>query len=255
MSRFAIGILVLLGASQAFSAAEPAAAPPSPQQIQRLIEALGDADYFSRQKAESDLGKIGFAAIEALTAATEHDDMEIASRASRLLSTIRSNWSVPGEPADVAQWLANYESQDDANREARVVPLANLPENEGVPAVCHEIGVGMTTGEWLCYPNDDSYYCPWFAERLLAHAEANNLEFVYSDIVIGRPDIAHYPLSCQPWACAVDKTCYMFKREWFQPFPDQFTGQYGVADGLLVNALVARGIRHGKLPQLLVFHN
>jgi glycosyltransferase involved in cell wall biosynthesis len=118
-----------------------------------------------------------------------------------------------------------------------------------------EIGVEMTTGEWLCYPNDDSYYCPWFAERMLAHAEANNLEFVYSNIIIGRPDIAHYTLDCQPWACAIDKTCYMFKREWFQPFPDQFIGQYGVSDGLLVNALTARGIRHGKLPQVLVVHN
>ena len=90
---------------------------------------------------------------------------------------------------------------------------------------------------------------------MLFRSERDNLEFIYSNIVIGRPDIAHYTLDCQPWACAIDKTCYMFKREWFQPFPDQFTGQYGIADGLLVNALVARGIRHGKLPQVLVVHN
>lgn len=118
-----------------------------------------------------------------------------------------------------------------------------------------EIGVGMTTGEWLAFPNDDSYYAPWFAERLLAHAEANNLEFVYSNIVIGRPDIAHYALDCHPWACAIDKTCYIFKREWF---PAEWPGkldQYGVADGVLVNTLVADGIRHGKVPQLLVTHN
>ena len=43
----------------------------SPEQIHRLIEALGDADYFVRQKAESDLGKIGFDAVEALTAASD----------------------------------------------------------------------------------------------------------------------------------------------------------------------------------------
>lgn len=118
-----------------------------------------------------------------------------------------------------------------------------------------EIGVGMTTGEWVCFPNDDSYYCPWFAERLLNAAERENWEFVFSNIVIGRPDIEHYTLDCQPWACAIDKTCYMFKRGWF---PAEWPGkldQYGVADGILVNALVARGIRVGKVPQVLVVHN
>ena len=118
-----------------------------------------------------------------------------------------------------------------------------------------EIGVIMTTGEWLCYPNDDSYYAPWFAERMLKLAEDHNLEFVYCDLVHGRPDIAHYALNCQPHACAIDKTNFIYKRSWYQPFPHQFDGQYGVADGLLVNDLVARGIRHGKLPQLLVVHN
>jgi glycosyltransferase involved in cell wall biosynthesis len=118
-----------------------------------------------------------------------------------------------------------------------------------------EIGVTMTTGSWLCFPNDDSYYCPWFAERMLNAAERENWEFVFSNIIIGRPDIEHYTLDCQPWACAVDKTCYMFKREWF---PAEWPGkvdQYGVADGVLVNTLVARGIRVGKVPQVLVVHN
>jgi glycosyltransferase involved in cell wall biosynthesis len=118
-----------------------------------------------------------------------------------------------------------------------------------------EIGVTMTTKPWLCFPNCDSYYCPWFAERMLNAAERENWEFVFSNIVIGRPDIEHYTLDCQPWACAVDKTCYMFKREWF---PAEWPGkvdQYGVADGVLVNTLVARGIRVGKLSQVLVVHN
>jgi tetratricopeptide (TPR) repeat protein len=140
MDRLAIGSLVLLWASQVVSAAErPTDPPPSPQQIHRLIEALGDADYFARQKAESDLGKIGFDALEAVTAATEHDDMEIALRANRLLSAIRSNWSLPGESADVGQLLAEYESQDDDGREARVVRLVDLPEDQGIPAVCRII--------------------------------------------------------------------------------------------------------------------
>ena len=72
--------------------------PPSPQRIQRLIEALGDADYFVRQKAEPYLGKLGFDAVEGATAAAEHDDMEIATRANRLLSTIRSKGASRASP-------------------------------------------------------------------------------------------------------------------------------------------------------------
>ncbi len=135
-------LLVLLVAppAQALAAAEtPIQAPASPDHIHRLIESLGNPDYFVRQKAESDLGKIGFEAVDALTAATENDDMEIATRAYRLLGTIRSNWSIPGEPAAVLPLLADYEAQDDSGREARIISLIGLPANEGIPAVCRAI--------------------------------------------------------------------------------------------------------------------
>ena len=136
----ALLLFLLVASSQIVSAAEPPAAPePSPEQIHRLVESLGDADYFVRQKAEADLGKIGFEAVDALTAATDHDDMEIATRASRLLYVIRSNWTVPGEPARVSQLLANYESQDDNGRSVIIDHLIRLRENAGVPAVCRLI--------------------------------------------------------------------------------------------------------------------
>lgn len=118
-----------------------------------------------------------------------------------------------------------------------------------------EIGVGMTSGEWLCYPNDDSYYCPWFAERMLGYSEKNNLDLVYCDFVQGRQDLLHRFFSSEARGGMIDKTNFIYKREWFQTFPEQFTGNYGVADGVLINALVARRIRHGKLPQVLVVHN
>ena len=120
------------------SAAEPSPAP-SPAQIPSLIEALGNADYFVRQKAETDLAKIGFEAVDALTAASASDDMEIVARANRLLCLIRSNWTVPGEPPVVAQLLADYEAQDDSGREARLARLIELPERKGLAAVCRLI--------------------------------------------------------------------------------------------------------------------
>jgi len=118
-----------------------------------------------------------------------------------------------------------------------------------------DLGVPMTTAPWLVFPNCDSYYAPWFAERLLAKAKQDDLEFVYCDFVHGRPDIMHYAFNAQPRGCAIDKCCFMLKREWYMGWPEQLTGNYGVADGCLVNALVAKGIRHGKLSQILNVHN
>ena len=118
-----------------------------------------------------------------------------------------------------------------------------------------EIGVQMTTGEFVGFPNCDSYFAPWFAERMLQAADGMNLEFVYCDFVQGRPDIPHHYFFARPEACLIDKTCYLIKREWFPiPWPGKIE-QYGVADGILVNELVAKGIRHGRLEQTLVVHN
>ena len=117
----------------------PGPTVPPPEQIRPLIEALGNADYFVRQKAELELCKIGFDAVDALTAATEYDDMEIATRANRLLNVIRSNWAIPGDPAEVSQLLTGYDSQDDSSREVKIIGLIHLPENQGIPAICRVI--------------------------------------------------------------------------------------------------------------------
>ena len=123
-------------------AAEHSAAPPDPptaRHIDRLIRALGDGDYFVRQKAEADLGKMGFDAVDALTAAADSDDMEVAIRVARLLFSIRSNWASPGDPSDVVSLLARYETQDDNVREFRVGQLLELPHAAGIPAICRII--------------------------------------------------------------------------------------------------------------------
>ncbi len=118
-----------------------------------------------------------------------------------------------------------------------------------------EIGVKMTTGEFLIFPNCDSYYPSVFLERMLKKAEADNLDLTYCNVVLGTPHGPYYALDCQPWACSIDKTCYMIRREWF---PEEWPGkveEYGVSDGLLVNYLVERGIRHGKVNEILCVHN
>ncbi|HEU5433123.1 MAG TPA: hypothetical protein VFU81_15760, partial [Thermomicrobiales bacterium] len=50
-------------------------------QIAALIEQLGDDDFFARERAQQQLARIGFDAFDALSAAENHDDIEIAARA------------------------------------------------------------------------------------------------------------------------------------------------------------------------------
>jgi len=117
-----------------------------------------------------------------------------------------------------------------------------------------EIGVRVTYGDWLCFPNDDSYYCPWFAERMLRAAESSQWDLVYCDIVMGGPK-SHNLLEAHPRLCQIDKTNFLLRRNWFQGFSKGHGDDYPQADGYMIEELVRRGIRHGRVPQVLVTHN
>jgi len=118
-----------------------------------------------------------------------------------------------------------------------------------------EIGVERRPqGDWLCFPNDDSYYCPWFLERMLHTAEKSSLDLVYCDIVMGGAG-GHHVLEASPKLCCIDKTNFLLRRGWWQGFPEGHGDGYPQADGLMIVDLVRRGIRHGRVPELLVVHN
>ncbi len=132
-------VALMLYASASHAANPPSAPRPTDQQIHRLIVQLGDKDFFVRQKAEQELAKIGFGAVDALAEAADSDDMEIVARADRLLRSIRGNWTRPGDPPLVVQALSDYETQDDASREGRIAVLIAIADQQGVPAVCRII--------------------------------------------------------------------------------------------------------------------
>ena len=117
-----------------------------------------------------------------------------------------------------------------------------------------EIGVGLAKGEWIALPNQDSAYPSVFADRMINHAENHGLELCYADFLLGGPTMDYRLISTQPKNCMIDKTCFIMKRLWFEGFPDKTTN-YSCADGLMIEYLVAIGIRHGALRQCLVTHN
>lgn len=127
----------------------------------------------------------------------------------------------------------------------------------GIEAVMEK---GIVRGEWLCFPSDDSYYVPPFAQIMLDAAHANAWDLVYPEAIIydGRCIYGKYAVfPIDPWPCSIDKTCFMLKRDKFPAtgFPGKVPGGASASDGLLVQQLVQGGISHGKAPGVLVVHN
>jgi tetratricopeptide (TPR) repeat protein len=106
------------------------------QQIAKLIAQLGDKDYLIRQRAQEELAKQGFRAYDAVSAATRHEDLEIAARARYLLGLMRMHWCEPSDPPEVRTQLENYELEDVRGRRQRIQALARLRSGAGVSALC-----------------------------------------------------------------------------------------------------------------------
>jgi GT2 family glycosyltransferase len=127
----------------------------------------------------------------------------------------------------------------------------------------------MAQGEWLCFPSDDSYYVPTFAEKLIAAGETGEgcdiptgpgdgpLAMVCCDFVWGRHNHWSY---CDggPQMAHIDKTTFIIRAEWFRKigWPQKHPqGGNSNSDGLLAEELVARGGRVGRVCEILVVHN
>lgn len=112
----------------------------------------------------------------------------------------------------------------------------------------------LAQGEWLSFPSEDSWYAPWYAEKLLRLAGEQNLELVYSNLLMTGPNGTGV-LNCEARVCMIDKTNFLVKRDRFIPFPNkQPDGSGSCSDGDLIDDLVRQGIRHGKYPEVLAAH-
>lgn len=120
----------------------------------------------------------------------------------------------------------------------------------------------LVTGEFVCFPSDDSYYVPKFGERMYRAAVQNHWDLVYCKMLYddrlpdnrGEYDI----LDVLPVVCRIDKTGFIVRRSKFIPFPGKNPADVTApccADGWLVQALVKSGIRHGKVRGVYVVHN
>ena len=96
--------------------------------IARLIDELGAPEYATRERAQRELARLGLDAFEALTAAKDASDVEIASQARYLVRQIRFEWVRPSDPPELSEILKAYEGQSAADRLMKINRIAALAE-------------------------------------------------------------------------------------------------------------------------------
>lgn len=115
-------------------------------------------------------------------------------------------------------------------------------------------------GDWLCFPHDDGYYVPGFAERMLKCAADNpSAEFIYCDMLYD-PRMSSGQgiwtvVTTSPRCGFIDKGGFLVKTALFRsmdwpPAPDDLG-----RDGLFVDALVSRGVVTAKAGGVMWVHN
>ncbi len=117
------------------------------ERIERLIEDLGHEKYTVRERAQQELAELGFEAYDALSAAANHEDLEIATRAKYLLLLIPAQWNIENEPPEVRRLLSYYQSEAWEVRSFVLNDLARLSQGTGVPALCRLVRFERST-QW-----------------------------------------------------------------------------------------------------------
>src|SRR6516225_8862888 len=112
----------------------------TPEQLQarvgHLIHSLGSEQYLARQAAQEELIKIGPEALDALIAAEESADIEIAFRAQYLVRSIHIDWAGDSDSPQVKQILQSYDRQSEFGRLLKIRELTLLSGDQAWGALC-----------------------------------------------------------------------------------------------------------------------
>jgi tetratricopeptide (TPR) repeat protein len=105
------------------------------QRIGELIAELGSDDFARREKAQAELERLSMMAFDALRAAENHEDIEIALRARYLVRRMQVRWYTEQDSAEVRRVLRDYGSQSETERRSRMERLAVLEDGQGLQAL------------------------------------------------------------------------------------------------------------------------
>ena len=117
---------------------EPPSSPAADAEgrVGDLIRQLGDERFYVRQRARRELTQMGDAAFDALSAAQNDADPEVAAQARYLVRQVRIDWVKDHDPAEVQAILRGYEGAVELVRRGKIRQLAELFECQGAEALC-----------------------------------------------------------------------------------------------------------------------
>lgn len=126
----AVGLLMLGATVQAVDS--KATNPPDESATKALIAQLGSDDYLERREAETQLLQLGFAAFDALQAAQNDPDLEIATQSQYLLHRVPIDWVRADDSELVRQAMTNYEKMNTRERRDTITQLVALADGAGL---------------------------------------------------------------------------------------------------------------------------
>jgi glycosyltransferase involved in cell wall biosynthesis len=120
-------------------------------------------------------------------------------------------------------------------------------------------------GDWLCFPSDDCYYVPQFAERMWKLVTSNPaFDFVYCDMIYDpRPSEGrdwYAVVNTSPNQGAIDKAGFLVRKSLFlkvgwRNVEGQSALLQGSRDGMLAEDLARRGTPMVKAKGIMLVHN
>lgn len=115
-------------------------------------------------------------------------------------------------------------------------------------------------GRWLCFPCDDTYLVPQFAQRMLLAAAEANADFVYSrKMVVGPEASGGWEAGYCVWGIQMHrtpKTSFIVKRKVFHGFEGKLArAGYCNADYFVSSQMAAAGVRIAAVEGPLLVHN
>jgi len=113
------------------------------------------------------------------------------------------------------------------------------------------LGASLARGDYLCFPSDDDYYVPLFLELMLKQ----ETDLIYCNMLYD-PKCAlkeYGMIDVRPKIGKIDKGGFLVRRTKFIPFP--WEQSLILADGMMVEKLIANQLSHSKANGILWVHN
>lgn len=104
--------------------------------LNELIQQLGAEEFADRERAQTQLSRLGLEAFDALHQAQYDEDVEISLRARYLIRAMNVQWFSESDPIEVVRILKGYGEQSSNDRRNRMDRMAALPPAQGLAALC-----------------------------------------------------------------------------------------------------------------------